>query len=353
MRKTIEACRNIVLRYFARLAADNRRDIERPAYPRYFMLDTGNVCNLRCPFCPTGKNVDGVCRGLMGRTEFDAILAKISPYAEFISMVNWGEPLLNNDLPYFAARCAALGIRSHIDSNLNTGYWSDAMAERIVASGIDSILGSIDGTTQEVYERYRVRGDLAMALHNLRALRDAKERLRTAKPFLGWAFYLHKFNAHQVEEARAMARDLDVDIWFKLLSCEDPSWQSEYHRNPHHPDLAVPSWVQGIYPDWRPQSIVNKPLAPDLPGVCVLPFGFMVINWNGDVYPCDVVYGEEFILGNLIEQDFDAIWFGSEYVKCRSFLRHYGPRQDSGSVCQNNPCPVARKWLYPSSQAAQ
>ena len=321
-------------------------DIERPEYPRHYMLDTGNVCNLRCPFCQTGKKVGGVNRGLMTRDSFDVIIDKIGVHAKFISMVNWGEPFLNKDLLYFASRCNALGIRTHIDSNLSTKYWSEEEAERIVTSGLNSILGSIDGTTQETYSRYRVGGDLGMALHNLNILRAARERLHLVKPFVGWAFYINKFNEHQINDARAMAKDLGVDIWFKLLSCDDPSWHSKYHFLPGDPVLATPEWVPSIYPDWRAQSIVDTPLHPILPGVCVLPFSFMVINWNGDVYPCDVVYGEQFKLGNLLTQNIDEVWFGQEYVKCRSFLRNYGPQQESGSVCQNQPCPVAKKWLY-------
>jgi radical SAM protein with 4Fe4S-binding SPASM domain len=142
-----------------------------------------------------------------------------------------------------------------------------------------------------------------------------------------------------------MAAEIGVPIWFKLLSCEDPSWRSKYHFAPEDPVLATPDWVWQIYPPWSARSIQEKPLHPALPGVCVLPFSFMVINWNGDAFPCDVVYGERFRLGNLVRQSLDDVWFGREYVKCRSFLRHYGPPQASGSVCQDNPCPVAQKWL--------
>ena len=199
--------------------------------------------------------------------------------------------------------------------------------------------------TQETYSKYRVKGSLEKALRNLRMLRVVRDRLQLKKPFLGWAFYINKFNEHQIDDARMMAMDIGVDIWFKLLSCEDPSWRSKYHLTPNDPVVVTPEWVTDIYPNWAARSIVEKPLHVNLPGVCVLPFSFMVINWNGDVYPCDVVYGNEFKLGNLVTQEIDEVWFGQEYVKCRSFLRNYGPKQDSGSVCQNHPCPVSRKSL--------
>jgi radical SAM protein with 4Fe4S-binding SPASM domain len=110
--------------------------------------------------------------------------------------------------------------------------------------------------------------------------------------------------------------------------------------------LAAPESVKDILPDWRAPSIVERPLNDTLPSVCALPFSNMVISWNGDVYPCCVVDGDEYKLGNLVTQTVDEVWFGEEYVKCRSFLRHYGPSQDSGSVCQNHACPVSCKSLH-------
>jgi radical SAM protein with 4Fe4S-binding SPASM domain len=322
-----------------------RDDVPKPAYPKFYFLDVGNVCNLRCPFCQTGKNEDDVERGLLSRKDFDIILEKIAPHAEFISMINWGEAFLNKEILYFFSRCDALGIKTHIDSNLSTKAWTVEEAEQIVSSGVGAILGSIDGTTQEAYSKYRVKGNLDMALGNLALLRTTRDRLKRTTPFLGWSFYINKFNEHQVDEARALAEQIGVGIWFKLLSCEDPSWHSRYHATPDDPVLHIPAWARDIYPDWRPFSIRVRPLHQRLPHVCTQPFGSMVINWNGDVVPCCVVYGRDYKLGNLVHQELDEIWRGPEYVKCRSFLRNYGPRQEGGSVCESNECPVSRKWL--------
>ena len=320
-------------------------DVERVGYPKGYLLDVGNVCNLRCPFCQTGKNDSTIERGLLKREDFDVILRKIAPHARFVSLINWGEAFLNKDILYFFSRCDVHGIKTHVDSNLNTKLWSGEEAEAIVKSGIGAILGSIDGTTQEAYSKYRVKGSLDMALQNLAALRAARDRLGRSRPFLGWSFYICKFNEHQVDEARRMASELGVGIWFKLLSCEDPTWRSIYHDRPDDAVLATPGWVGDIYPDSRPRSIIDMPLHERLPHVCTMPFSTMVINWNGDVYPCDVVYGDDFKLGNLVTQELSDVWFGDNYAKCRDFLRHYGPQQQSGAACQNNPCPVPNKWL--------
>lgn len=324
-------------------AYEDFSDIKTPEYPSFFILDVGNKCNLRCPFCPTGSNNSDMERGFLSKSGFDTILCKISPHAKFISMVNWGEPFLNKDLLYFFSRCETLGIKTHIDSNLSIKAWSEREAEDIVTSGVDAIIGSIDGATQAGYSKYRVAGNLEIVLHNLRLLRVTRDRLSLKKPSIGWSFLINKFNENEIEAARALAADIGVDICFKLLSCGYPEWRSIYHETQDSTVLTKPEWLTRVYNIKHPQSLSTHPLHPDLANFCYQPFSAMVINWNGDVYPCCTVYGDIFKLGSLITQEFDEIWFGQEYVKCRSFLRHYGMPQSSGSVCQNNHCSLIRK----------
>ncbi|MDD4913605.1 MAG: SPASM domain-containing protein [Methylococcales bacterium] len=323
---------------------DDFPDIKNPKYPEFYWLDLGNLCNLRCPFCQTGKNLP-LKRGFLNRSNFDIILDKIGKHAKFISLINWGEPFLNKDLLYFFSRCEKLGIRTHIDSNLSFAFLSKQEAEEIVTSGIDVILGSIDGATQEGYSKYRVKGNLDMVLQNLRLLRLTRDELGLDKPFLGWSFLINKFNEDEIDQATAMADDIGVDIWFKLLSCEDPSWRSKYHDTPDHPVLKVPEWVARVYPIGLPESLVTQPLHSELTCVCYQPFSSMIINWNGDVYPCCVVFGDNYKLGNLITQEFDEVWFGEKYENSRAFLRHYGPPQTEKSVCRDESCPLKKKSL--------
>jgi hypothetical protein len=71
----------------------------------------------------------------------------------------------------------------------------------------------------------------------------------------------------------------------------------------------------------------------------------MVVEWNGDVYPCTVVSGKQFVLGNLLRQGLEEIWNGAAFSASRAFVLNYGPRQGGNSICENNACPLQEKWV--------
>src|SRR5688500_14922933 len=58
-----------------------RRETKLRGKPYYYFIDPCNVCNLRCPLCPTGNGDIDRPRGMMKLNDFKVILDKISPYA--------------------------------------------------------------------------------------------------------------------------------------------------------------------------------------------------------------------------------------------------------------------------------
>jgi radical SAM protein with 4Fe4S-binding SPASM domain len=42
-----------------------------------------------------------------------------------------------------------------------------------------------------------------------------------------------------------------------------------------------------------------------------------VINWDGKVFPCCSVYGDEHSFGNVLQRPFAAIWNNDEYISAR------------------------------------
>jgi MoaA/NifB/PqqE/SkfB family radical SAM enzyme len=318
--------------------------------PTHFYIDIGNVCNLRCPFCVTGAGINNQSQGLMSLASFEIILAKIRNHAQLISLYNWGEPLLNKSLVPMIRLVAASGIRAHIDTNLAVRDIDNDEAVGIVSSGLHSLFASIDGITQATYEKYRVRGKLNRVFANLQKLLEAKLRLSSPTPFLGWQFHVHRFNEHEIESARVLANRIGVPIVFKYLSSWDPKWRAtSYVAGANQMFVEHSEWFNRIY---NPQE------NPDLAGIlfhptirshhpCHQQFQTMVVEWNGDVYPCTVVSGKQFVLGNLLRQGFEEIWNGAAFSASRTFVLNYGPRQGGNSVCENNACPLQGKIELP------
>ncbi|MGC8001083.1 radical SAM protein, partial [Salmonella enterica] len=69
-------------------------------------------------------------------------------------------------------------------TSTNAHYLTDEKAKKTVESGLDRLIISIDGTTQDVYEQYRVGGKLDKVLQGARNIVKWKKELNSSKPFV-------------------------------------------------------------------------------------------------------------------------------------------------------------------------
>ncbi|MBI3582259.1 MAG: hypothetical protein HY098_09355, partial [Nitrospinae bacterium] len=71
-----------------------------------------------------------------------------------------------------------------------------------VESGLDRLIISIDGTTQETYEHYRVGGELQKVIEGTKNILTWKKKLRSKKPYVIFQFLVVRPNEHQAEEVK-------------------------------------------------------------------------------------------------------------------------------------------------------
>src|SRR5262245_35074833 len=183
----------------------------RPRTPRTITIDPLARCNLSCPLCPTGRgHRTSAGRGILSLALYCKILDQL-PKLRTLLLFNWGEPLMHPQIDELIAIAARRGIAVHAHSNLSLKK-DDEFFERLIDSGLHSLWASLDGASEETYTRYRVGGDFALALANLERLARIKQRLGSKTPQIVWKFIVHRHNAHEVETARQMARELGVEF---------------------------------------------------------------------------------------------------------------------------------------------
>lgn len=164
--------------------------------PYYFSIDPCDVCNLRCPLCSTG---DGSKKGagMLQLEDFQAILDKVAPYAVEIALYSWGEPLLNKEVFAMIEATRKRRIYPVMSSNLNVHI--DRLGDQLIDAGLEKLIVSLDGVSQEVYEQYRVRGDVDLVFANLRSLIEAKRRRGVRRPVIEWQYIVFRHNEHELE----------------------------------------------------------------------------------------------------------------------------------------------------------
>jgi MoaA/NifB/PqqE/SkfB family radical SAM enzyme len=166
-------------------------------------------CNLSCPEYPSGlKNFTGLTGNALLQ-DYETMLEKVKDHLIFIYLYFQGEQFIHKD--FTAMIRLAKKYHLYTITSTNTHYLTPAKCDESISGGLDRMLISIDGSTQEVYEQYRKDGTLAKVIEGTKNLVDARNRLRTTNPEIIFQMLVVKPNEHQIEEVHKLANELGVD----------------------------------------------------------------------------------------------------------------------------------------------
>ena len=96
-------------------------------------------------------------------------------------------------------------------TSTNAHFIDDDSAKKTIESGLDRIIISIDGTTQDVYENYRKEGSLEKVIEGTKKLIYWKKKLKASNPHIIFQFLVVKPNQHQIFDVFRLADELGVD----------------------------------------------------------------------------------------------------------------------------------------------
>ncbi len=265
--------------------------------PETFTIETALACNLKCPECAIGADVIARTKNLMRFDRFKLIADKIRPYARYVYLHLWGEPMLNKQIFEMIEHVSEFS-RSNISTNAL--LFDEVSAERLITSGVSDVIVSIDGFTQEVYEKYRVGGDVSRAFDGLRMLRDAN--LRHGNPVqLIPQFIAFKHNQHEMDDFREFCAGLGLS----------PSFKAPYIRNDDS-QFEKPDDPRLRRPEYATEDSLRLAMME-----CSNPKEVFTIHSDGSVVICCHDYDRITCFGNIFEQDVLEIWNDPEFRRYR------------------------------------
>ena len=106
---------------------------------------------------------------------FTQIVDEIKPYTTYLEFAGYGEPFINKDICRMVKYASDAGIFTKLYSNALVIDTPEKVSE-LIHSGARLLILSIDGATQSTYEKYRVGGELNVALENMKAIVQEKKR---------------------------------------------------------------------------------------------------------------------------------------------------------------------------------
>lgn len=172
-------------------------------------IEPTNLCNLKCPECPSGNNSMKRSRVFLAINHFENTINQVASHLTYLQLFFQGEPFLHPKIFEFINYAAKNKI--YTSTSTNGQFLTASHCEKIVKSGLHRLIISVDGTTQEVYEKYRVGGSLDLVLNGTSELIKTKNKLKSRTPFVILQFVVFATNEHQLPDIIKLAKALKVD----------------------------------------------------------------------------------------------------------------------------------------------
>jgi len=281
-------------------------------------VEPTNICNLRCPLCITGSGQMERPFGKMNIEHYKKFIDTVADQALYITLYHQGEPYLHKHFNEMVRYAKDKGL--YVSTSSNAHYFDADAAERVVRSGLDSMIISLDGVTQQSYVKYRVRGDLDTVLDGIRILVQAKKKLNSKTPYLFAQFLVMNHNEHEIPEIKKLAKELEVD---RLLIKTTQVMTLDEAR------------------EWLPdnEKYCRYTLTPESfeikqgKGACPRLWLTTLIDWDGQMVPCCFDKNGKYAMGHFASgDDFKEIWSSGKY---KVFRQRMLKNRDSIDICKN------------------
>lgn len=287
--------------------------------PMTISFEPTTACNLRCPECPSGLRAFTRPVGNLKEDFFRDTIDELYKDLLYLIFYFQGEPYINPKFLDMVSYAHKKGI--YTITSTNGHFLNDDNAKKTITSGLDRLIISVDGTTQDTYESYRKEGNLDHVLQGARNIVKWKKALNSKTPHIIFQFLVVKPNEHQIPEIYRLAQEIGIDE-VKLKTAQIYDYE-------HGSDL-IPTIDK--YSRYAQKADGTYRVKNELLNHCWKLWHACVITWDGLVVPCCFDKDALHRLGDLKKVSFKAIWQGEAY---RSFRTKLLQGRDQIDICTN------------------
>lgn len=287
--------------------------------PTTLSIEPTTSCNLRCPECPSGLRSFSRPTGMLQDQLFEKVILQSKAHLSWLHLYFQGEPFLN---PRFLEMVKfADSQKIFTSTSTNAHYLKEETIQEILKSGLKQLIVSMDGITQDVYEQYRVGGDLEKVKEGLSLLIGEREKSNSMYPRIVLQFLVTGQNEHQLPKLKQWAQEMKVDeLQLKTTQIYDFENGSELIPS----DLGYSRYVPSNDGKWK--------LKKKLENKCWRMWQGAVVTWDGKVVPCCFDKDANHVMGELKKEPLLDVWKSSAYQLFRNQLLADRSQID---ICQN------------------
>lgn len=287
--------------------------------PLSLSIEPTTACNLGCPECPSGLKQFTRPTGRLNVEFHEKMLRQVAKSVFYVNYYFQGEPFLNPN--FLTLIKQAKQYKIYTSTSTNAHFIDKKKAKEIVQSGLDRLIISIDGLTQETYENYRVNGKLSKVIEGTKHLVAAKKQLKSRTPHLIFQFLAVRPNEHEIPQIDALAKEVGVDeVRIKTAQLYDYK-----NGNPLMPKNEA-------YARYKKNNDGTYSLKYKTGDYCWRMWSSSVFTWDGKVVPCCFDKDAQHVLGEMQQDDFQKIWHSKMYQNFRQAILS---SRNSIEICQN------------------
>jgi MoaA/NifB/PqqE/SkfB family radical SAM enzyme len=290
------------------------RRINSRSYPIVLQLEPTTQCQLDCTLCPRVRANRHSAIGHMDFGNYERLMRELDPFLLAIAFWQWGEPLLHPriiDMVHLAHRA---GIMTIISTNGQTDP-RDLDLPSLFEAGLDLLIISLDGASQEVYQEFRRGGSVAHARRFIRAGARIKQEMKRRKPYINVRIIATAKNEQEIETVRTLAKADGADLFsVKSLSLyydDDPG------------NIQLPS--EETYRSFQYQDYAKAEAYRKMRNDCSKPWSGPTLRCDGTLLVCECDHDGRRPLGNVFHaSSFSKIWHGNGAREVRSHFNREG-----------------------------
>ncbi|MDD5438826.1 MAG: radical SAM protein [Candidatus Omnitrophica bacterium] len=283
-------------------------------FPLQLDIEATARCNLMCTHCVRHSRRTDV--GDMDMGLYKKIIDEGAGYGLYAVIPHWmGESFLHPgliDMIRYAKDKGVLDVRI----NTNCTILDDNVAGKLLESGIDSIVCSIDAVIEETYNRIKFGSDFALVNKNIERLIHLRDKKGLKKP-------------------KIIVQMIDMQKTHEDLTSFIDYWRVRADR------VRVAAYQS---PDGKPNDRNRVRNTPDSIFPCPQLWQRLVVAWDGTVYACIGNNACRDPLGNAARESLHDIWHGDKLNRLRE--RHVNYKADDIEMCLHcdlNKIPVTAK----------
>lgn len=315
--------------------------------PVLVFIEITNRCNLHCIMCGRTHDPRYEQKGHAGDVSLETVkqLDPLFPLAREVNLVGIGEPTINRQFVEIVQHVKGFG--PHTSTTCNATLLTEDSTRRLIESGLDQIVFSVDGCTAPTFETIRVGATFEKVTTHIRRFTAMKRDLGRKKPHVRVEFVLMRENAEELPQLPALAVGLGADGLIVVPMFEHSGeefasivdqqslrhvqlergrqlWQafqaeSERHGLPLSTTISEERLPQ-IFGEGAPvtgttaRALDGVPARPGQP-YCTQPWSVVYLTWKGEIRTCCFM---DLSFGSVQTQSIAEIWNGEPYRDFRT-----------------------------------